>query len=206
MLVRYADDLIALCHSRDQAEHIKQELGGWLALRGLTFNEDKTSIVHLDEGLDFLGFNVRRYSGKLLIKPSKAAIRRIRQKLRAEMRSLRGSNAAGVLQKVGCDPHVGTRGLAHRAVRRIQCASRSANPGGLGIRWPGKSVALGRKPPYRGSNTTMIEDDGEGTTVSLRQTRKPQRHAPRGGMGVPGYGRPISLANTESSYPGRWRR
>jgi RNA-directed DNA polymerase len=100
MLVRYADDLIALCHSREQAERIKQELGGWLALRGLTFNEDKTSIVHLDEGLDFLGFNVRRYSGKLLIKPSKAAIRRIRQKLRAEMRSLRGSNAAGVLRAV----------------------------------------------------------------------------------------------------------
>lgn len=66
----------------------------------LTFNEDKTSIVHLDEGLDFLGFNVRRHSGKLLIKPSKAAIRRIRQKLRAEMRSLRGSNAAGVLRAV----------------------------------------------------------------------------------------------------------
>jgi len=100
MLVRYADDLIALCHSREQAERIKQELGGWLALRGLTFNEDKTSIVHLDEGLDFLGFNVRRYSGKLLIKPSKAAIRRIRQKLRAEMRSLRGANAAGVLRAV----------------------------------------------------------------------------------------------------------
>src|SRR5262245_2230393 len=100
MLVRYADDLIALCHSREQAERVKQELGGWLALRGLTFNADKTSIVHLDEGLDFLGFNVRRYSGKLLIKPSKAAIRRIRQKLRAEMRSLRGSNAAGVLRAV----------------------------------------------------------------------------------------------------------
>jgi RNA-directed DNA polymerase len=100
MLVRYADDLIALCHSRDQAEHVKQELGAWLAPRGLTFNEDKTSIVHLDEGLDFLGFNIRRYSGKLLIKPSKAAIRRIRQKLRTEMRSLRGSNAAGVLRAV----------------------------------------------------------------------------------------------------------
>lgn len=51
----------------------------------------------------------------------------------------------------------------------------------------------------------MMEDDGEGTTVSLWQTRQPQRHAPRGGMGVPGCGRPISLADTESSYPDRWR-
>jgi len=51
----------------------------------------------------------------------------------------------------------------------------------------------------------MIEDDGEETTVSLWQTRQPLRHAPRGGMGVPGRGRSISLADAESSYPGRWR-
>ena len=70
MVVRYADDIVALCHSREQAEHVKQELGAWLAPRGLSFNEDKTRIVHLDDGLDFLGFNIRRYSGKLLIKPS----------------------------------------------------------------------------------------------------------------------------------------
>ena len=100
MLVRYADDMIALCHSSDQAEQVKQQLAGWLADRGLAFNEDKTRIVHLDEGLDFLGFSIRRYSGKLLIKPSTAAIRRIRQKLRTDMRSLRGSNAAGVLRAV----------------------------------------------------------------------------------------------------------
>jgi RNA-directed DNA polymerase len=34
MLVRYADDLIALCHSREQAERVKQELGEWLVPRG----------------------------------------------------------------------------------------------------------------------------------------------------------------------------
>jgi RNA-directed DNA polymerase len=100
MVVRYADDIVALCHSREQAEHVKQELGAWLAPRGLSFNEDKTRIVHLDDGLDFLGFNIRRYSGKLLIKPSTAAIRRIRKQLRTQMRSLRGSNAAGVLRTV----------------------------------------------------------------------------------------------------------
>ena len=65
---------------------------------GLVFNEDKTKIVHLTEGFDFLGFNVRRYqNGKLLIKPSTAAIRRLRSRLAAEMRALRGSNAAAVL-------------------------------------------------------------------------------------------------------------
>ena len=70
VLVRYADDLLALCHSQEQAEQVKARLAAWLAPRGLAFNEDKTRIVHLDEGVDFLGFNVRRYRGKLLIKPS----------------------------------------------------------------------------------------------------------------------------------------
>ena len=54
-------------------------------------------IVHLDDGVDFLGFNVRRYRGKLLIKPSKAAVKRIRARLTAEMRALRGHNAQMVL-------------------------------------------------------------------------------------------------------------
>ena len=61
VLVRYADDLVALCHTREQAEQVKARLAEWLAPRGLAFNEDKTRIVHLDEGFDFLGFNVRRY-------------------------------------------------------------------------------------------------------------------------------------------------
>ena len=69
----------------------------WLAPRGLAFNEDKTRVVHLDVGVDFLGFNVRRYRGKLLIKPSKAAVKRIRARLTAEMKTLRGCNAQMVL-------------------------------------------------------------------------------------------------------------
>jgi RNA-directed DNA polymerase len=97
VLIRYADDLIALCHSREQAEQVKARLAEWLAPRGLRFNEDKTSIRHLDDGVDFLGFNVRRYRGKLLIKPSKAAVQRIRVRLTAEMRALRGHNAQMVL-------------------------------------------------------------------------------------------------------------
>jgi RNA-directed DNA polymerase len=97
VLVRYADDVLALCHSRQQAEQVKARLAEWLAPRGLAFNEDKTRIVHLDNGVDFLGFNVRRYRGKLLIKPSKAAVKRARARLSAEMKALRGHNAQMVL-------------------------------------------------------------------------------------------------------------
>jgi RNA-directed DNA polymerase len=101
MLARYADDMVALCQTRQDADNVKVKLAEWLAPRGLTFNEEKTRIVDLNsEGFDFLGFNVRRYHGKLLIKPSKAAVKRVKQRLSAEMRALRGTNAAAVLTTV----------------------------------------------------------------------------------------------------------
>ena len=69
---------------------------------GLSFNEDKTRIAHLSDGFDFLGFNVRHYRnpGKLLIKPSKAAVKRFRARLRAEVRSLHGTNAMAVISRL----------------------------------------------------------------------------------------------------------
>jgi RNA-directed DNA polymerase len=121
VLVRYADDLVALCHSRDEALEVKARLAAWLAPRGLVFNEDKTRVVGLDEGFDFLGFNVRRYRGKLLIRPSKAAVRRIRERLRTELRSLRGTNARAVLQRL--NPII--RGWA--AYYRTQVSSATFN-------------------------------------------------------------------------------
>jgi RNA-directed DNA polymerase len=96
-VIRYADDLIALCHTQEQARQVKIRLAEWLAPRGLVFNEDKTGIVPLSTGFDFLGFNVRRHGDKTLIKPSKPAIKRIRSRLAREMRALRGSNAQAVI-------------------------------------------------------------------------------------------------------------
>jgi RNA-directed DNA polymerase len=100
VVIRYADDLVALCHSQEEAREVQARLTEWLAPKGLTFNQDKTRVVSLDDGFDFLGFNVRRYHGKLLIKPSKAAVKRIRNRLSVEMRSLRGSNAKAVLARI----------------------------------------------------------------------------------------------------------
>jgi RNA-directed DNA polymerase len=98
--IRYADDFVVLCHSRQEAFEVKARLADWLASRGLSFNEDKTRVVTLNEGFDFLGFNVRRYGTKPLIKPSKAAQRRIRERLRTELRSMRGTNAPTVIKKL----------------------------------------------------------------------------------------------------------
>jgi RNA-directed DNA polymerase len=95
--IRYADDMTVLCHSQEQAEHVKARLAEWLAPRGLAFNEAKTRIVRLEDGFDFLGFNIRRYNRKLLIKPSSTALKRLRERLAAEARALRGANAAAVI-------------------------------------------------------------------------------------------------------------
>jgi len=101
VLVRYADDLVVCCHTQGQAQQVKAKLAEWLAPRGLAFNEDKTKIVHLTEGFDFLGVNVRRYrNGKLLIKPSTTAVKRLRKRLATETRALRGSNAAAVIARL----------------------------------------------------------------------------------------------------------
>ncbi|MGF6889178.1 RNA-directed DNA polymerase [Nocardia sp. GAS34] len=101
VVVRYADDLVAMCVSREQADAVQQRLAEWLAPRGLAFNADKTSIVGIGTGHDFLGFNIRRYrNGKLLIKPSKAAVKRIRGRLAAEVKALHGANAEAVINRL----------------------------------------------------------------------------------------------------------
>jgi RNA-directed DNA polymerase len=104
VIIRYADDYVALCRSRQQAEEIRRRLQSWLADRGLSFNEEKTQIVHASDGFDFLGFNVRRYrtqqGGKLLIKPSKEAMTKNRQRLSEEMRALRGAGPAEIIWRL----------------------------------------------------------------------------------------------------------
>jgi RNA-directed DNA polymerase len=102
VLVRYADDYVAMCHTREQAEKVKAGLADWLKPRGLAFNEDKTRIVHVKDGFSFLGFEIRRQvdrqgSAKLLIKPSKESVKRLRKRLATDVRSLHGANAAAVV-------------------------------------------------------------------------------------------------------------
>ena len=82
-LTRYADDLVVTCTTKEQAMEVKGLLTPFLAERGLQFSEEKTSIVHISQGFDFLGWNFRKHDGKMIIRPSKksleAIIRRIHQ-------------------------------------------------------------------------------------------------------------------------------
>jgi RNA-directed DNA polymerase len=105
-LVRYADDFVVFCESQEDALLVKDGLlPPWLAERGLSLSEEKTRIVHLTTGFDFLGFTVRHYHApttsktgfKLLTTPSKKAVLRKRQELKAVWLGLRGHHIQAVL-------------------------------------------------------------------------------------------------------------
>ena len=53
-----------------------------MAERGLKLSVEKTLITHVDDGFDFLGQNLRKYNGKLLIKPSRKNLRNLLQKVK----------------------------------------------------------------------------------------------------------------------------
>jgi len=81
--VRYADDFVVTAPSKEKAEEAKRIIEPFLAERGLMLSEEKTTIVRIDEGFDFLGWNFRKYrNGKLLIKPSKESVRSIMGKVK----------------------------------------------------------------------------------------------------------------------------
>jgi RNA-directed DNA polymerase len=82
-MVRYCDDWIITARAKEVLEHeVKPLVEVFLAKRGLHLSPDKTRIIHIDEGFDFLGQHVRRYNGKLLIKPSRKSITSLLRKVR----------------------------------------------------------------------------------------------------------------------------
>ncbi len=81
--VRYADDFIITAESPEFLQYqVLPIVREFLHERGLQLSEDKTLITHIDDGFDFLGKNIRKYKGKLLIKPSKTAIKSLLEKVR----------------------------------------------------------------------------------------------------------------------------
>ncbi len=71
-IVRYADDFIITGATKEVLENeVRPMVEEFLAKRGLALSPEKTRITHIDDGFDFLGMNVRKYDGKLLIKPAK---------------------------------------------------------------------------------------------------------------------------------------
>ena len=82
-LVRYADDFIITGRSKEFLEdEIMPLIEEFLSVRGLILSKEKTKITHINDGFDFLGFNLRKYDGKLLIKPSKEKVKKFLNTIR----------------------------------------------------------------------------------------------------------------------------
>lgn len=82
-LVRYADDFIITARNKEiLTEEVAPLLKEFLSARGLTLSEEKTKITHIEDGFDFLGFNVQKYKGKLLIKPSTKGQKQFKEKVK----------------------------------------------------------------------------------------------------------------------------
>lgn len=74
--VRYADDFIITGENKEILEDkVKPIVQQHISKRDLELSEEKTIVTHIDKGFDFLGQNIRKYNGKLLIKPSEKNVK-----------------------------------------------------------------------------------------------------------------------------------
>ena len=105
-LVRYADDLVLLSRTEGLARESLRELCTLLEPLGLRLNEDKSRLVHARDGFEFLGFHVRWVpsdrTGRMfpLWRPRKAAVQRIKARLKQRAKSVPLGAVAGELIRV----------------------------------------------------------------------------------------------------------
>jgi RNA-directed DNA polymerase len=101
---------------------VKPRIEEFLAERGLKLSAAKTKITHIDEGFDFLGQNVRKYKGKLLIKPSKASIKKFIKKV---LGIIKGNKTSRTDVLIGIlNPIIRGWGNYHRHVVSKECFAK----------------------------------------------------------------------------------
>lgn len=103
-VVKYADDFVIVCKTKEEAMSMYEKLKPYLNKRGLTLAEDKTKVTHIEQGFDFLGFNLRQYKTnkgmKLLIKPSKASVQKAKETIKSVFKQMRGRPVVDLIMKL----------------------------------------------------------------------------------------------------------
>jgi RNA-directed DNA polymerase len=97
-MVRYADDFVILCRSREEAEQALAEVEEWTARAGLQLHPDKTRIVDASQpgGFDFLGYHFER--GRRW--PSKKSLAKYKAKIRRLTRRTNGLSLQEIIRRV----------------------------------------------------------------------------------------------------------
>jgi len=99
-VVRFADDFIVTASDRESLLEIKEMIVTFLGQRGLKLSEEKTVITHIDDGFDFLGWNFRKFKGKLIIKPSHKSMSKITKKLSGIVKENHASKQETLIRKL----------------------------------------------------------------------------------------------------------
>jgi len=103
-MVRYADDVVILCKTREKAERTLKRVEEILAGLKLRLNQKKTKIVNVNrESFGFLGFNFKRGGGKVFVTPRKEAVEKFKDTVRTvtwRRRPLKPKEMMGELNSV----------------------------------------------------------------------------------------------------------
>jgi RNA-directed DNA polymerase len=93
-MVRYADDFVILCSSREEAERALAEVTAWVLSNGLTLHPDKTRIVQAStESFDFLGYRYDR--GKRFVRPK--SLGKLKESVRSKTRRTDGRSLKAII-------------------------------------------------------------------------------------------------------------
>jgi RNA-directed DNA polymerase len=90
--------LVVTAKSKEDIEALVPTVEDFLALRGLSLNKEKTRIVHVKDGFNFLSFNVRSYNGKCLVKPQKEKVLTFLKEIRAWLKTAKSVPPAAVIR------------------------------------------------------------------------------------------------------------
>jgi RNA-directed DNA polymerase len=97
-LIRYADDFIVTGKSKEVLEQeVVPMIRQFLAERELQLSEEKTRVVHIQEGFDFLGFHFRKYGDKPLTTPTAKSVKRLRENIKGIVKSCQGMPAYALI-------------------------------------------------------------------------------------------------------------
>lgn len=95
----YADDFIITGATKEiLEERVMPTVERFLSERGLSLSKEKTKITNISEGFDFLGFNIRKYRGKLIIKPAKESIKRFLKDIRDVIKRNKTAKAENLIR------------------------------------------------------------------------------------------------------------
>lgn len=100
--IRYADDFcVTAAHRETLVDIIVPELKAFLKIRGLELSSEKTRIVNIEEGFDFLGQTMRKFRGnKLITQPSRESVRLHQNKVRTTIHQCGGQSAEFLIRKL----------------------------------------------------------------------------------------------------------